>query len=136
MKFSGYQLVVQWNYLIYFHVGGSSLTTFCNSFRKRVHNSKEIVNLQSLLVLSFGYVDIKTYKYYYIIERVLFIYRFFISFISTFSFLLFLYTVSFFTKSGHFFSIFKIGQGRPPPTSPPLVARLYSVPLVLSLDSE
>ena len=30
---------------------------------------------------------------------------------------------AFFTKSGHFFSIFKIGHGRPPPPHP-LVARL------------
>ena len=26
---------------------------------------------------------------------------------------------AFFTKSGHFFSIFKIGHGRPPPSPPP-----------------
>ena len=30
---------------------------FCSSFRKRVHNSKEIVNLQGLLVLTVGYVE-------------------------------------------------------------------------------
>ena len=49
-----------------------------------------------LSVLIVGYVDIKTYpltKYYYIIERLSFIYRLFVIFISTFSFLLFLYTV-------------------------------------------
>ena len=70
---------------------------FCTSFWKRVHNSKEIVNIQGLFVLTVGYVDMTTYpltKYYYIIERVYFIYRLFILFISTFSFLLFLYTVS------------------------------------------
>ena len=44
-----------------------------------------------------GYVDMITYpltKYYYIIERVYFIYRLFILFASTFLFLLFFYTVS------------------------------------------
>ena len=69
------QLIVQWNYIIYFHIRGSFF----------------------LFALIVGYVDIKTYqltKYYYIIERVYFIYRLFILFISTFSFLLFLYTVS------------------------------------------
>ena len=85
------------DYMIYFHIQGSSLTTFCTSFWKRVHNSKEIVNLQGLLVLTVGYVDIKTHpltKYYYIIERLYFICRLFILFISTISFLLFLCTVS------------------------------------------
>ena len=36
-------------------------------------NSKEIVNIQGLLVLTVGYVDMTTFpltKYYYIIERV------------------------------------------------------------------
>ena len=47
------------------------LTTFRTSFWKRVHNSKEIVNIQGLFVLIVCYL-----------------------FISTFSFLLFLYTVS------------------------------------------
>ena len=73
------------------------LTTFCTSFWKRVPNSKEIVNIQDLFVLTVGYVDMTTYlltKYYYIIERVYFICRLFVSFISTLSFLLFLYTVS------------------------------------------
>ena len=57
-----------------------------------MHKEKEIVNLQGLLVLIVGYVDMIIYpltKYYYIIERVYFIYRLFILFISTFSFLLF-----------------------------------------------
>ena len=52
--------------------------------------------MQVLFVLTVCYVDITTYpltKYYYIIERVYFIYRLFILFITTFSFLLFLYTV-------------------------------------------
>ena len=67
------QLIVQWNNVIYFHIRGSFLTTFCTSFSKRVHNSKEIVTLQGFFVLTVIYVDIKTYpltKYYYIIERV------------------------------------------------------------------
>ena len=48
-----------------------------------MHNAKEIVNLQSLLVLIDGYVDRIT-KYYYIIERVYLIYRLLMLFISTF----------------------------------------------------
>ena len=62
-----------------------------------MHNSKEIVNIQVLLVLTVGYVDMATYlltKYYYIIERVYLIYTLFILFISTLSLLLFFYTVS------------------------------------------
>ena len=58
------------------------LTTFCTGFWKRVHNSKEIVKLQGLFVLTVGYVDIKTYsltKYYYIIETVYCIYRLFVA---------------------------------------------------------
>ena len=69
--------------------------TFCTSFWKRVHNSKKIA--QGLFVLTVGYVDMTTYpltKYYYIIGRVYFIYRFPILLISTLSFLLFLHTVS------------------------------------------
>ena len=84
-------------HMIYFHIQGSFLTTFCTSFWKRVHNPKEIVNPQGLFVLAVGYVDVKTYpltKYSYIIERLYFIYRLFKLFNSTFSFLLFLYTVS------------------------------------------
>ena len=59
-----------------------------------MHNLKEIANLQDLFVLTVGYVDMTTYsltKYYYIAERVYFIHRLFILFISRFSFLLFLY---------------------------------------------
>ena len=62
-----------------------------------MHNSNEIVNIQDLFVLNVGYVDKTTYpltKYYYIIERACLIYRLFIIFITTFSFLLFLYAVS------------------------------------------
>ena len=90
------QLIVQWNYVIYFHIRGSFLTTFCTSSWERVHNSKEIVNIQGLFVATVGYVDVTTYSltnYYNIIERIYFIYRFLILFISTLSFLLFLYTV-------------------------------------------
>ena len=86
------QPIVQWNYLMYFHIRGSFLTTFYTFFWKRVHNLKEVVNIQGLLVLTVGYVDMTTYtptKYYYIIERVCFIYSLFILFISTLSFLLF-----------------------------------------------
>ena len=71
-----------------------------------MHNSKEIVNIQGLFVLTVGYVDMTTYpltKYYhrdispwnyYTVERVYFIYRLLILFISTLSLLLILYTVS------------------------------------------
>ena len=62
-----------------------------------MYNSKEIVNIQGLFVLTVGYVDVDTNpltKYYYIIERVYLILRLFILFITMFSFLLFLYTVS------------------------------------------
>ena len=34
---------------------------FCTSFWKRVHNSKKIVNLQGLFLLTVSYGDIKTY---------------------------------------------------------------------------
>ena len=54
-------------------------------------------NIQGLFVLTVGYVYMTTYpltKYDYIMERVCFICRLFILFISTLSFLLFLYTVS------------------------------------------
>ena len=74
-------MIVQWNYIKYFHIRGSFMLTLCTSFWKRVHNSKEIVNLQGLFVC----VDIKTYpltNYNYIIERVYFIYRLFILYIS------------------------------------------------------
>ena len=80
------------------------LRTFCTSFWKRVHNSKEIVNIQDLFVLTVGNVDMTTYpltKYYYIIEKVYFIYRLFVLFISTFQFLLFLHTASWRYKRDH-----------------------------------
>ena len=34
---------------------------FCTSFWKRVHNSKKIVNLQGLSLLTVSYGDVKTY---------------------------------------------------------------------------
>ena len=37
------------------------LTTFCTSFQKRVHSSKDIVNKQGLFVLTVGYVDMTIY---------------------------------------------------------------------------
>ena len=73
------------------------LITFCTSFWKVVHNSKEIVNLQVLFVWTVGYVNIKSYPltdYFYIFERANFIYKLFILFVSTFSLFLFLCTVS------------------------------------------
>ena len=57
------------------------LTVFCTSFWKRVHSSQGIVNLQGLFVLIVGYVDMTRYpptKYYYVIKRAYFIYKFFI----------------------------------------------------------
>ena len=67
----------------------SFLTVFCTSFWKREHNSQGTVNLQSLFVLTVGHVDLTTYpltKYYYVIKRAYFIYKFFLFllFISTF----------------------------------------------------
>ena len=58
-------------FVIYFHIRGSFLATFCTSFWRKVHNSKEIVNIQGLFAFTVSYL-----------------------FISTFSFLLFLHTVS------------------------------------------
>ena len=53
--------LVEYINIIYFHIRGFFLTAFWTSFRKQVDNSKEVVNLQSLLGLAVGYVDIKTY---------------------------------------------------------------------------
>ena len=94
-----YSLILKFSgcLIIYFHIRCSFLITFCTSFWKRVHNSKEIVNIQDLFVLTVGYADMTTYplaKYYYVIEGVYFIYTLFKSFISTLSFLLFLHIVS------------------------------------------
>ena len=50
--------------------------------------------MQGWFVWTVGYLDMGTYpvtKYYYTIEKVYFIYRLFLLFISTLSFLLFLY---------------------------------------------
>ena len=83
------------NYIIYFYIRGSFLKTFCTSFWKRLHNSKKIVNMQGLFVLTISRYMAKypLTKYYYIIEKVYFIYTLLVLFISTLSFLLFLYTV-------------------------------------------
>ena len=73
------------------------LKTFSTSFWKIVRKSKEIVNIHGLFALTVCYGDINTYlpkKYYYIIERVYFIYRLFVLFISTWSSLLLLYKAS------------------------------------------
>ena len=62
-----------------------------------MHYAQEVINLQGLCVLIVGYLDMSTYpltKYCYIIKRIYFIYRLFILFISTFSFLLLFYAVS------------------------------------------
>ena len=99
------QSIVQWNYIIYFHIRGSFFNNFLHHFWKRVNNSKGIVNLQGLLMLIVVYVDMTTYpltKYYYIIERESFIYRLFMLFISAFSFSTFLYTVSWRYKRGDY----------------------------------
>ena len=84
------QPIIQWNYVIYFHPRGSFFNNFLHQFLERVYNSKEIVNLQDLFVLTVDYVTkyyITLTKYYYFIERVYFIYKYFILFNSTFSFL-------------------------------------------------
>ena len=88
------QPIVQWNYVMYFHIRGSFFKNFLHHLLKRVDNLKEIVNMQSLFVLTVVYVDMTTYpptKHFCIIERVYFIYRLFILFVSTLSFLLFLF---------------------------------------------
>ena len=91
------QSIVKWTYVIHFHIGGSFfLTIFCTSFWKRVHDSKEIVNLQGLFILGFGYVGTTTYPLTKnSAKRVYFIYKFFmfLLFIGRFSFLVFLYAV-------------------------------------------
>ena len=54
-------------------------TTFCTSFWQKVHNSKKIINLQSLFALTIGYIDMTTYpltKYCYNIKRDLFYFLF------------------------------------------------------------
>ena len=72
--------IVLWNYIIYFHIRGYFLITFCTSFWKRVHNSKEIVNLQGFVCFDRWlrrYDHIPLRKYYYVIKRVYFIYKLF-----------------------------------------------------------
>ena len=92
------QLIVQRSYIIYFHIQDPLLATFCTSCWKRVHYFKR--NCKSARFVCFDhwlrrYQNIYPLtKHHCIIERVYFIYSLFIFFISTFSFLLFLYTVS------------------------------------------
>ena len=92
------QPIVQYTYIIYFHPRGFFFNNFLQYLiRKRVYNSKEIVDLEFFFILSVSYVDMTTYpatKYYFIIERLYVIYRLLVLIISTFSFLLFLYTIS------------------------------------------
>ena len=65
-----YQPIVQWNYIIYFHIRSSFLTTFSTSFWKKVDNSKEIVNIRSLLVLIIYYLFISTFLFLLVLYRV------------------------------------------------------------------
>ena len=92
------QPIVRQSYIIYLHPRGFFFNNFLHYlFRKRVYNSKEIVDLEDFFILSVSCVDMTTYpptKYYFIIERLYVIYRLLVLIISTFSFLLFLYTVS------------------------------------------
>ena len=55
------QLIVQWNYIIYFPISGFFFNRFLHQFLERVHYSKETVNLQGLFILTVSYIDIKTY---------------------------------------------------------------------------
>ena len=91
------QLIVKQNYIIYFHTQGSFSTAFCISFWKKVHNLKEIVNYTRIVCFDRWlrrYDHISTNKVLLYYWRVYFVYRLFILLITTFSFLLFLYTVS------------------------------------------
>ena len=87
------------------------LPSFCTNFWKRVHNLREIVNIQGLFVLIVGYVDMTMYsltKHHDIIERVYFIYWLFILHICTLSCLLFLHTVSWKYKRDYLHASIKI----------------------------
>ena len=104
------QLIVQWNYIIQFHVLGPFLTAFLTSFfffyepvfgKECICSCKLLCrNCKSARFVCF-YRWLRKFqniypliKFYCIIERVYFIHRLFILFIGTFSFLLFLYSVS------------------------------------------
>ena len=50
------QPIFQWKYVIYFYIRDAFLATFCTSFWKKVHNSKEIVNMQGLFVCFDGWL--------------------------------------------------------------------------------
>ena len=84
------QQIVQWNYIINFHIRGFFLNNFLHQFLGKSHNAEEMVNLQGLLVLIVGSLT----KQYKLIEKVYLICRLFILFINTFLSLLFLCTVS------------------------------------------
>ena len=79
--------IVQWNYIIYFHIRSLFLTIFCIIF---VHQCKRFVCSDGSW-RRYDHIPLK--KYYYIIERVYFIYRLLYIFVSKLSFVLFLYTV-------------------------------------------
>ena len=79
------QSIVLWNYIIYFHIRGCFSKNFLHWFWKKVHNSKEIVNIQCLFVWTVGNIDMTTSlitKHYYIIGKVYFyiIYRYIVIF--------------------------------------------------------
>ena len=77
------QSIVRWNYVIYVHIRDSFFNNFLHQFWKRKHNSKEIVNIQGLFVLTItiGYL-----------------------FISIFSSLLFLFAVSWRYKTDYLYA--------------------------------
>ena len=81
------QPIVQWNYIIYFHIRSFFWTIFCIIL---VHQCKRFVCCDGLW-RRYDHIPLK--KYYYIIERVYFIYRLLYIFVSKLSFVLFLYTV-------------------------------------------
>ena len=92
------QLIVQWNYIIYFYIWGSFFNNFLHQFLEK--NAKFKRSCKSAKFVYFDlwlrrYQNICTLpKYYYSIERVYFNCRLLILFISTFSLLLFLYRVT------------------------------------------
>ena len=101
----------------------------------RVYNAKEMVNLQSLLAL----IVVTLTKNYNIIERVYFICRLFLLFISTFSFLLSLYTVSWRYKRDYLHPIMETSfyirydPDPPPPTTTQSTICSYAPGLIVRL---
>ena len=92
------QLIVQWNYIIYFYIWDSFFNNFLHQFLGKSAKFKRSCKSARFVYFDLWlrrYQNICTLpKYYYSIERVYFNCRLLILFISTFSFLLFLYTVS------------------------------------------